>query len=394
MKLKIESSKLLLVLLILSCVIEGLIFELVFFVSLFLLIYKNKKYIKKCTYSKKFIIIIFLYLSILIELVCRIGTLQSWRPIGITKVLCGISLCVLFYENLYKYKIESIFIIFLIIFNLLFSIFGSPIESNIGIIKLLDYPGQNTLGCLNMIALPHIIRTYKAQMKRLRLIYVLSLIILLIRNIGFTTEISVLIVVLWLIITHKNKNQKKIVLLRGGYNKNIILPSIMFLLILFFITNQNIRETYLNILSHTDTDRYTILTQAIYRILTDSSQNLLFGSGDTNFHMFSGRIICPHNFIVEIITFGGILCVVVLLIETFSYLKLLLFKSSYSKNRQAIILSTLLGYLFFLLHPVYTTSFLVKIFFVIINLKACDLAHKNQIPIDITKNNVIKCKIG
>ena len=373
--IRVSANNFLLILLILSCVVSGVMFEGVFFAVLLIMLYKNKEDIAKDKFYKVFILIVVLYIVLLVNTLYIQCTAVGWRPIGITKVLCGISVCVLINDRVSKAEYDDVYIKFLVLFNLLYCFLGIPSENPIALFRYLDYPGQNTLGALNIIALPHIVRTYKGRMTILRIVYFVTYALFFVKNIGSTTIISTSIIAVWVIYDYL-KSKIHFVHLWKTKKRHILIPAAVAALVVAFFVNKNIQQTYLNMLELMDIDRYNILNQAIYRITTATPQQLLWGRGDNNFYMLSGRYIVAHNFIVEVITFEGLAALAVLVLETFVFAKFVLKKMEDTSAKSAVILSLLLGYLFFMLHPVYTTSFLVKIYLVLMNLRVC-YATKN-----------------
>ena len=168
--LTINTDKILFSLLILGCLINGSLFELIFFITLFLLLYRNRRAIVKNRYYKWFVFVIILYTVLLFFTIFYLRNSNSWRAVGITKVLCGISLCILFSDNLIRFDIERILIGYLIIFNLMLFVLGENIDGEI-ISGLVSLPGNNTLACLNVLILPHLLITYKRKYKLYKKIY-------------------------------------------------------------------------------------------------------------------------------------------------------------------------------------------------------------------------------
>ena len=210
-------------------------------------------------------------------------------------------MCVLISDRLCTKDIDDIFIKFLILFNLLFSIFGVA-EKNTGILSLIDYPGQNTLGALNLIALPHVVSTYKGRMQALRLLYVATFVLFLFHNIGFTNIFCTALMAAWYLL---NAIRSKISL-KSVKNKRkfyILIPMVIAVLIVIFFVNKNVQSVYLDFLFKMDRDRYAILSQAIYRISKAIPKELIWGRGDNNYYMLTGRYVVAHNFIIEVITF-------------------------------------------------------------------------------------------
>lgn len=368
----IKIDRILLFLLILGCLIDGSVFELVFFVALGLLLFRNRKEILRNKYYKLFILIIGLYLILLFLTLTHFHNLNTWRPVGITKVLCGLSLCVLLNDNLIKYDVERQLLLFLIFFNFYYFIFGTTSglqQINTGFMNL---PIANTLSCLNMIMLPHLFHTLKGKLKIIKAIYVVSFIWILFKYAGSTLYVSILIYVLWTILHFIIINVKIRKIIVSNFS-NRILPVLAGAFILLFLFNENIQSLYLDLLGHADKDRFTILFQAITRLRTISKTELFWGRGDNNFYLLTGRYIVPHNFILEVVTFEGLAGLAVLVFETVVFLRFIFMRKKGSQNKNAILLSLIFGYLFFMLHPVYTSSFLVKIFLVLINLRAAYL---------------------
>lgn len=374
--LTINTDKILFSLLILGCLINGSLFELIFFITLFLLLYRNRRSIVKNRYYKWFVFVIILYTVLLFFTIFYLRNSNSWRAVGITKVLCGISLCILFSDNLIRFDIERILIGYLIIFNLMLFVLGENIDGEI-ISGLVSLPGNNTLACLNVLILPHLLITYKRKYKLLKAIYMLSFGLIFFRETGTTLLFVIAIFMIWIIIRKLWQNIKCNM---KGFDCKIykIFPFLFGMMILLFFFNSNFQSFYLELLLKTDRDRFTILSQAINRLSTVPYSELIWGRGDNNFYMISGRYIVAHNFVLEIVTFEGIAGLIVLVYETIVFFRYMCLRIMNLKIRQTVMVSLAFGYLFYLLHPVYTTSFLVKIYFVMINLRACYVSeHEN-----------------
>lgn len=372
---RINVNKSMLCLLMLTCIISGAVSKLIFFLIIGFFLYRNRAFILQDGHYKWFVLVAFLYIALLMLALLVFGSIKEWRPVGITIALCGISLCVLFSDRVCRSDIEDAFLSFLIFFNLLFCVFGEPSESGIG--QVIEYPGQNTLGALNMIAMPHIVHTFKGKMYALRILFFLTFLLFFYLNLGSTTIFSSAVVVLWLAFRFVY-NKIHIVRIKTKYKLYEVLPVLMVVMITTVYISNDIRELYFAFLLETDIDRYNILTQAFYRIVTSNQHDLLWGNWDNNFYMLSGRLVPPHNFIFEVITFSGLMGFLVLLLDTYFFLSFMFIRMRKSKNKDAVLLSLMLGYLFFLLHPVYTTSFIVKVFLVLINIRACYVGEKKS----------------
>ena len=365
----------LLVLLILSCVVSGILFEGIFFAAFSALLFRNRKQFLKNRSYKWFVLILAGYIAILFITMFCLKTAGGWRPVGITKALCGISLCVLLSDRVCEIETADIYLRYLIVFNFLYVLFGQAGQTGNPLFDMLDYPGQNTLGCLNMITLPHVLSSYKSKFPLSRTVYLLSFVIFFIGNMGFTTIFSTVIVVGWFVfyVIHNHIRIKTGAVLKKFH---IIVPVALAVLVLAFFVSGRIQEVYLNILSNTDIDRYNILDQALLSIANSSQEKQMWGRGDNNYYMLSGRYIVAHNFIVEVVTFEGLVGLTVLVLETFVFARFMFVKMEDAQYRGAVMVSIVLGYLFFLLHPVYTTSVLVKIYLVLINLEVCKYKKK------------------
>lgn len=371
---RINVNKSMLCLLVMTCVISGAMSKFIFFLIIGIFLYRNRKFALHNEQYKWFVLVALLYIGLLCMALFFFDSVKEWRPVGITVALCGISLCVLFSDRLYRNDIEDVCVIFLIFFNLMFCVFGEPSESRIG--KLIEYPGQNTLGALNMIAMPHMLHTFKDKMYGLRILYFFSFLLFFCLNLGSTTIFSTAIILFWIIYKFIFK-KIYIIRIKTKHRFYDLLPILIVVLIASLCINADVRELYFELLLETDIDRYTILIQAVYRILTSSQHDLLWGTWDNNFYMLSGRLVPPHNFIFEVITFSGLMGLLTLLLETYIFLSFMFKRMKCSSNKEAVLLSLMIGYLFFLLHPMYTTSFIVKMFLVLINLRACYVKREN-----------------
>ena len=95
---------------------------------------------------------------------------------------------------------------------------------------------------------------------------------------------------------------------------------------------------------------------------------LMWGSGDNRYAVAYGRIMEAHNFIIETLTMFGFAGIIVLIYETIIFWKLILHLDISKKYLRPIIFSVLYGYMIFLIHPTYSTSFVFKIFLVLVNM--------------------------
>jgi hypothetical protein len=127
---------------------------------------------------------------------------------------------------------------------------------------------------------------------------------------------------------------------------------------------------YLTLLTYLDYSRYFLANLGIDNWLNLSKFNQILGTGDNRVITQYGELVECHNFIIEVLTVYGVCGIILLTIETFVFLRESFMHGRDVENLSVIMYSVLMGYMFYMLHPYYTTGFLSKIFIVLLNYNA------------------------
>lgn len=366
-----DIDKLLLISLLICCQIDGIIFEGILFTLLLLMLYRNGHYINRNKNYIKFILVILGYSVLMtVHLIHRGAGTSIPRLYGITKCLCGVSICILFSDRLCKKDVYHILLNFLIIYN-----FGAVFAEFNDIISIgnVEFILRNTCMCLNLIFWPHIFFFSRRKLRLKKLVYLGSLIMLSVsyrshysyysRSFIFGWLIFIVLVAIYYIFRPLYCLSKRI-------RKNLLRISItcVLVLVISFLFSRTVINYYLTLLSKIDIARAEIISYGISRRGDLNQFEKVFGSGDILYPIRHGRIIQAHNFLVEVLTMYGFLGIAVLLFDMVIFWTFIL-KLKVSQ-KYPLVISLLLGYLEFFAHPFYLTSFVTKIFLVLVNINA------------------------
>lgn len=363
-KLSLDIDKILLLILILSCEIKGVVAEGVFFACLFALIFRANNFRRWKKNYKPFIYIIIAYIILLINLLLHFYPDISWRLVGITKCYCGISIVILFSDKLCKKDIFKELFNILIVINILAAIGNITNFSSDSIFEII---GGNTALSINMVFWPHIVYHPLRRIGVSGILYWISMIILGFSYISGALVVGISLLVIVIIVCYFIKIKLKV----SKNSKKILVTCLLGIgisFILLFVFNKTIRQVYLDIIAKFDISRTQIMSYGFSRRNSLPFFEQIWGSGDNRYAVAYGRIIEAHNFIVETLTMFGFVGIMVLIYETTSFWRFMLYLETEKKYLKPIIFSLLFGYMAFLIHPIYSTSFVFKIFFVLINI--------------------------
>lgn len=363
-RFSLNVDKILLLLLILSCQIKGIISEEIFFICIFVLIFQKNSIKNLLQNYRSFIFIIFIYCFLLMNLLLNFYPDITWRLVGITKCFCGISVMVLISDKLCKRDIFKDFFYILIIINILASF--SNITGFLGN-GFFDLIGGNTALGINMVFWPHIIYHPLRKFGVSGVFYWVSMIMLGCSYVSGALLIGVFLLVIVTMICYLGNTRIKI----NINSKRVIIDLLLgcgMILLLLFVFDIRIRQIYFDMIAKFDKARTDIMTYGFSRRETLPFFELMWGSGDNRYAVAYGRIMEAHNFIIETLTMFGFAGIIVLIYETIIFWKLILHLDISKKYLRPIIFSVLYGYMIFLIHPTYSTSFVFKIFLVLVNM--------------------------
>ncbi|MCI9533522.1 MAG: hypothetical protein HFG53_01760 [Lachnospiraceae bacterium] len=369
--LYLDKDRFLFLLLLISVTIPGSFFEIIFLAYCIFLVWNNWKDITKSQYGKSMLIPVVGYgiLFFVQFLFNNQGIFFIIRLYGITKCLCGLELSFWLGYKICQKNPMRILTWFIIAVVCIY-IFVYYIKREI---KVEGIGSINVAGCLCMIMLPHVLSQQNSLKKIERYLYVTLTIVLLYLYYSTTLLVEIILISIIYSFSHIQIQRKSIKRTSDFY----LITSIFIIISIFlFVKNKFVYESYINLLGKLDTDHSNILQDAYRYFYELDSRSFLIGQGDNRFY-HGMNLRAPHNAIMEIGLTYGILGIEVFTAEMVIFISILL-RIRKNKNITAILASTLMGILYFMLHPFFTTSFLVKIVFITCNLTAFYLGEENE----------------
>lgn len=363
--MKTDLDRLFLFLLIISTLLHGVGSQMLFFVTTGILIYRNRYYIRNNLYKKRFLFVVILYLIPLAVLLWNSYPDITWRPIGITKCMCGLALCMLMSDRVCRKDIGKMILFFMIFLNVM-GTYVQIIGRNI--FGVFEFPGHNSCVCLNLIFIPHFIAEKKEKMTVSRLMYYGSLVALTVSYLESSTlwigGILIIILNIWFSLKRKlpslGKSLRKVLF--------ATFSGVVLVLLYSFLFRADTQQAYLNVIGKFDISRAEILSYGINRLSLPIHEQI-WGSGEILYAVAYGRLIQAHNFIIESLSMYGMVGVCILVLDVL-FFWIYIFKYKNNPNYEKVFVSLMGGYLCFMVHPFYTTSFIIKIFMVMVNMRA------------------------
>lgn len=360
----IHIDNILLSVLILSCVLKGAAGELLFCITLSILLFRNRRLIRENEYRKILIFIIFLYILLMTIQIKHLYPDVSWRIVGLTKCLCGIPLCILFTSSSYKKGLINLLVIYSVFFNVMACCIRSGlITDQFWGHSFIEFPGINSCGCLSLMLAPHILRLKEKKWMIYKILYFASLIFIFLTYNATTFRVSLLICAIFYIFSKLKLNGFSQIYGMIRRNKKIT-AVIVIAVILAAVRNDQIRNRYMVLLSRLDYSRFRILEQAFDKWIQATGFERLFGFGDNMYGLKYGILSEAHNFIMEVLMIYGTFGIIVLIIETYVFIELIFSLKRESRCFPAIMVTLIIAYLYFMLHPYYSSSFIIKLYMV------------------------------
>lgn len=291
-----------------------------------------------------------------------------YRTIGLTKCMCAISVCALLSPYICKFDNTNMLMFFSSLFNFNnFFKYVLDIEINVEIEtgkNLLYWPGINSCGCISLLILSHLMHKKINGLKIRDLIFCLSVILSAIGYVGSTFVFCLLLIISLRLLSevrvHFSRSVKNIAM-------RCIVLSAVFMLIMG-VVNEDVQLLYLRFLDYFDISRYQILTQGITWWETGTDIQKIFGMGDTVFELRYGILSEAHNFILETLMLFGFVGFMLMVFETFTVFKLMVFLGQKINKYKCILMSVIVSYVYYMLHPFYTSSFVIKLFLLFYNV--------------------------
>lgn len=354
---------------VLSCVIKGALFEVIFWGTFIALVFRNlEKILHKWRQYAVFLFIIFCYFVLMLIQIQHSNFDMGWRIVGITKCLCGISMCILISDRLCPYNIYIILLRFLLVFNF-YVIFNIKLGGFILENSIFELPGENSCICLNLLMWPHFFGVHIKENKIEGFLYMFSQVLLFFLTEGASYKIGFVIIGGYVLLKQlKLKRKFSRISEAILFNMFIIIVEVLLYGLVFC---KAIRMFYFCFLEKLDISRVEILTYGIQRRLELQTFENIFGSGEILYAVAYGRMIQAHNFIIETLTVYGVIGVIVLSIETMAFVKYVYSLKKKNCYWREVVVSIILGYMTFMVHPFYTTSFLIKIYLILLNFNTC-----------------------
>ncbi len=375
MRISINKGSIFFAAIMISLMIPGVIGESIFWTVIIFLLYLNRKSILGNAMSRGMLgILVAYYLLFFIKMMTECNPDEVVRLFGITKCCAGIPICVLlaksFIQRLPCKTIVWGSILICIAYILSYQIIDGVVSSRFEIFNwILNLGSINLCGAICVVILPHLLfgGNLISRYKKL-LFYIVFLLVFIIYPSG--SLIGSVIIILLMSVYYLVREKKYNILFGNRIYSLFVLCTILAL-----VTNYKVLNNYIYILKDLDIDRYNILNYAITEFENFSYNSQMFGVGDNVFYLGMNRT-SAHNMILEILRVYGIMGLVVAVIEFYLIMKILIAIRT-KKCFVSVLCSTILCYFYFMLHPFYETSFILKFFFVLLNYKSI-LSEKNK----------------
>lgn len=356
----INVNKALLFILLLSSSLPGIIWEIIFIISLLALLWRCFKW---NNYDKFYLLPIILYMG-LFAIQILYGGLDSAtivRLYGITKCLCGLCICILFAQKVCYKDISGIVLLYLTIINIgyLYAEYFHSM-SEVGGSSFWALGSVNALSGMNIIALPNILKKNNVR-PPLKIIYLISLGLLTLSQSGTTLTVSYIL----LAVEKGYRTLKRYFFVKKIQVKvRYMAYFLCFVFVSIYVFNKQCFDVFLSILDALDNARGNILKDAYYNNwIKFNGFKKLFGGGNNQF--YHGMYMnVPHNAIIEIALTYGVFGIMVFVVEIIAIIKSLSIARS-NRNFSEIFVTVIIAFIFFMLHPFYTTNFAIKIVMVV-----------------------------
>ncbi len=372
MYINVVSDQTVLLLLLFSCIWRGAAGEILFFLIIGMLFLKNIRNVLQTHRNLYFMLVTAGWLVLMLIQASIAGTEMSWRIVGLTKCLCAIPVCVMLADSFSGNgkDLTETFALFAAVmtFTACYTYIKLGHEWNRHWLNdWLELPGLNTCGCFNLVLFPHLYVVKRGEWSLIKVCHLLSAAALFFVYNSTTYRAGVLLFLLLSVRYALKKSRtfsvpRKISAKIRGTAAGCVAAAAMAVLVF----HEKIREGYLYLLGCLDTDRYHIMLQAIDKWKSGLALRQLWGSGDMAFKLRYDMPGEPHNFIMEVLMIYGLAGLAVLMAETLLFARYVCLLNTKGRYRGAVLYSVAMAYLCFMLHPFYTTSFISKIYLVLL----------------------------
>lgn len=370
MKIKVDIDKLLLFSMLLTCMFNGIVIQVIFWIILISMYMRGKK-LDASEEQNKYVTVIIVYgVLFLIQLFFNKSTgFNSIRLFGLTRALMGISLlsiCGARYKN-----VNTIHLLLWMstLINVTYFIqdrFG--FEST-----LTSFATINLATCIGLIIAPYLfVKSQSSLHRTAKVFFVFSYALLGVTYMSSTYIMGTSIFVLFIILYFLSKFVNDDKAFKKVRNFLILAIAIVIILFLFYVP---LRMRYVSLLYNLDEDRANILEGAFKAISSFTSFEKIFGSGN-NIFLHRVRYLEAHNAVIECFMIYGGCGILGLIIETISFIRINVVNNRNKSYHWLCIASISLAYLCYMMHPFFSSSFLTKIFLV---MPLLYISHNNML---------------
>ena len=374
MRITVNKELLLFWVLLASFFVPGILGEALFWISVLLLVCCNRKHALRSRLNRQMAVVLLLYAALFVAKLCSgLGASTPIRLLGITKCCAGIPICLLFMHNLVKRTKPRLIFCSVVLIGILFVV-TCDIQNGIthirfGFLKwILGIGTINMCGGIVAVTLPLFLMT-KGMTSRLGKILLLAVFVLVYLTYpsGSLLGVFALIVLLSLLYCERAWFSVKVkTRLRERFFTAFVVIAVIAVIALTVYFS--LFDLYVDQMQRMDIARYNILRYAIQEFSGFSLRDKLFGIGDNAFYL-GLNYTSAHNMIMEVLRVYGISGLITAGLE---FLAIAGYLISIRKMECFIgaVCSAICLYLFFMLHPYYATSMILKLFYVMVNYTA------------------------
>lgn len=362
-KLSDKINNIILLVLIYSTYVPGLIGEVVFYICLCILLIQSKHNLKK---DKVLLLPVMGYIVLFFIQIAWNYQGISWliRLGGILKCVSAFSVCGLFADRYFnEFGVKAIYG-YCCINNIIYIIL--MIMTNGSEQYIVDGVGSSNLAnCICMILLPYLFSKECPIGLPAKVFYFASYVVSYIFYPASTAQMVMVIYVLMAVLIYC---VRKYSIKRYGIFKRWEIVFSIFVISLvgvyIFAFNEKMNAFYNRLLYKVDLARGDLFSRFLRYTPGLSKFNVWFGIGDNRYE-FVENLFEPHNLIFDMFLVFGVMGIFFLILDTFIFFVRIKNRVKLMQNID-ILLSIIGLYIYFLFHPFYETSFLPKLFLVIL----------------------------
>lgn len=352
--LRIDKDIALLMILLLTSITSGVAVQAILICTVITMLFRNHFYSPvMIARLKQFGVPLILYVLLFAIMLLRnkFDTAGAIRLYGLTKASMGISLCILIAPTSAKRGCVRAITIGVILLDIIFMVSGRLLSQD-----MLNIGSINVYMATSMLLLPHVIISKELSRTSKAILCLLILLMAFSYRSG-TFVFGAVVIFFFLLIDFLRRKIRSRSSIKN-FGKICIL--IIAVVLIVSIVNKRLLNNYMSLLDILDIDRFNILSDAIQQYSKWSIDRKMFGIGDNSY--FHAPYVTPaHNAIMEMLMLYGVLGLCTMIVELVLIIRLILNTRMDKTHSLAVITSIFLAYMYFLVQPFYTSSFMMKV---------------------------------